>query len=89
VSNAPTRFGRVSYRLASHLAQGWVEAHIVPPQRCIPDTIVLRLRAPDDRPIQGVTVDGQRRATVVPARSTVRLRPGQDTLNLRVRYGQN
>jgi hypothetical protein len=59
VANAPSRFGTVSYRVSSHLAQSRIEAVIEPPSRSKPEAIVLRLRPPDGRKWRAVTVNGR------------------------------
>jgi|GEM_PF-1991129 hypothetical protein len=60
VENAPTHFGTVSFNVHSRTGQGVIEATIEPPGD-VPDglTIELRLRHPENTPIQRVTIDGQ------------------------------
>jgi hypothetical protein len=41
VRNAPTRFGKVSYRIKFHADQGYVEATIWPPDRITPAGIAI------------------------------------------------
>lgn len=59
VKKAPTRFGEVSFTVASHVDSGRIEVHIIPPQRQAPDRIRIRLRHPTQAPIRSVTVDGR------------------------------
>jgi hypothetical protein len=57
-TNAPTYYGRTSLVIESHADSGTIEAEITPPDRK-PVPLRLRLRHPDSRPIQGVTINGQ------------------------------
>lgn len=82
VTNAPTRFGRVSYRLASNVARGQIEAEIEPPLEQPPLRIVLRLRHPNGGPITGVTVNGARQEDFDPQRNLVRLPPDRGRLRV-------
>jgi hypothetical protein len=84
VSNAPTRFGPVSYQIESHLAEGYIRATIQPPVRRAPSRIVLRLRTPEGSQIHSVRVNGKRHPDFDKARDLVRLRPSRQTLDLEV-----
>ncbi len=86
VSNAPTRFGPVSYQIESHLAAGYIRATIHPPLHAGPSQIVLRLRNPEGSQIRSVRVNGKRHADFDKARDVVRLRPSRQTLNSEVFY---
>ncbi len=87
VTNAPTRFGRVSYRLNSKAASGAIEAHIEPPARSAPKAIVLRLRHPDGKRLSTVTVNGQPHTDFDPQKETVRLIPdGTTAISVRASY---
>lgn len=59
VHHAPTRFGILSYEIASHIKSGNIEATIDPPARDAPQHLILHLRAPLGRRLKSVTVDGQ------------------------------
>lgn len=59
VENAPTCFGKVTYRVESHVARGFIEATIHSPGRRPPEHICLRLRHPEGKSIRAVTVDGK------------------------------
>lgn len=48
----------MSYRIASSVATGRIEATIEPPERTPPRQIVLRLRHPEGKPIKRVFVNG-------------------------------
>lgn len=59
VSNAPTRFGPVSYRIASSVDSGSIEARIEQPTRTPPEALVIRLRHPEGTRMRAVTVNGR------------------------------
>jgi hypothetical protein len=59
VSNAPTRWGPVSFRLLSHLANGKIEATLDLPGRRPAPRVNLRLRVPAGHRIGSVQVDGK------------------------------
>jgi hypothetical protein len=84
--NVPTRFGPVSYRLTSHVAQGYIEASISPPLRELPSNIVLRLRHPSGRRIRSVIVNGSRHADFDPKAGTITLPAGRGPISAQVRY---
>ncbi len=86
VSNAPTRFGPVSYQIESHLAEGYIRATIHPPTRQAPSRIVLRLRNPEGGPIRLVRVNGKQHRDFDKDGGLVRLKPTGQTLNLEVLY---
>ncbi len=87
VTNAPTRFGRVTYHLTSQVGRGVIEAHIKPPARSAPKAIVLRLRHPDGKQLRAVTVNGQPHPDFDPQRETVRLMPDSTTpISVRASY---
>jgi hypothetical protein len=86
VSNAPTRFGPVSYAIQSHLAEGWIRATIQPPVRQAPSRIVLRLRNPDGSPIRSVRVNGKQHSDFDKSAGLVRLKPTRQALDLEVRF---
>jgi len=87
VSNAPTRFGRVSYRLTSQVQNGFIEARLEPPTRSTPKAIVLRLRHPDGKPFRAVTVNGQPHGDFDPEREIIRMGPGLATpISVRANY---
>jgi hypothetical protein len=86
VSNAPTRFGPVSYRIASHVKEGYIEASIQPPARILPKAVVLRLRHPEGRRLRGVTVNGRYHPDFDSAKDTIRFAPTATALAVRARY---
>ena len=88
VKNAPTRFGPVSYEIVSRLSQGKVQVTIEAPTRQSPREIVLRLRAPENRPIQSVRVNGKRHSNFDERAQLVRLKPTQATMSVEVAFRQ-
>ncbi|HEV2324342.1 MAG TPA: hypothetical protein VGS10_10385 [Terracidiphilus sp.] len=59
VQNAPTWFGRISFRVQSHAKDGRIDAAVHLDDGLPRTTILLRLRHPDGRQIHGVTVNGK------------------------------
>jgi hypothetical protein len=86
VRNAPTRFGPVAYNIVSHVDQGYIEASIEPPTRKSPKKIVIRIRHPDGKPMQSVTIDGKPHSDFDPTAETIRLSPSSSALRLKVAY---
>jgi hypothetical protein len=87
VSDAPTRFGKVSFRLESHLARGWVEAEIRPPTDQSLLNVVLRLRHPEAQPMSAVSVNGESPPDFNPLRSVIRMAPRSGTFRVRAEFG--
>ncbi|MCL5099089.1 MAG: hypothetical protein M1608_16450, partial [Candidatus Omnitrophica bacterium] len=86
VSNAPSNFGLVSYRITSHAAQGYLEAQVSPPSRQAPKYIVIRLRHPDGKPIKSVTVNGKPHTDYDPVGETVRIEPAQGGIVVEAKF---
>ena len=86
VKNAPSRFGTVSYRITSHVSQGYMEAVIDPPTRQLPRQIVLRLRHLDGKPMKSVTVNGLTHTNFNPTRECITLKPGTKEIKVRAEY---
>jgi hypothetical protein len=87
VAEAPTNFGKVSYRINSHVTQGYIEAEIQPPTRQPPKTIVLRLRHPEGKPMRAVTVNGQTHKDFDAKAEWVRTAPVDGkTISIRAQY---
>ena len=59
VSNAPTYFGSVAYEIVSHVSEGKIAAAVAMPTRKQPETVMLRFRHPQAKPIKSVTLNGQ------------------------------
>jgi hypothetical protein len=75
VTNAPTFFGKVSYRIQSYANKGYIEATINPPTRPAPKTLVLRLRHSEGKLMRAVTVSGKPYTDFDPRREIVRIVP--------------
>jgi hypothetical protein len=88
VSNAPTRFGPVSYEIQSHMAESVIRATIHPPARRTPSGIVLRLRTPEGSPIRSVRVNGRPHSDFDKTAGLVRLTPAGAVLRLEVFFRQ-
>jgi len=86
VRNAPTCFGPVSYRIESHVSEGFVKAVVEPVTRTQPESIVLRLRHPDGRRMKSVTLDGQPHAEFDPNRETITFTPGDVAATVRANF---
>lgn len=87
VRDAPTRFGKVSYRITSHAAQGFIEMTVEPPRRNPPEEIVIRLRHPDGKRMRSVTLNGRPHRGFDPAMETITLTGAlPDEVELRVEY---
>jgi hypothetical protein len=59
VSSAPTYFGTVAYEIVSRVDEGKITAAVQMPSRKPPQTVMLRFRHPQARPIKSVTLNGQ------------------------------
>ena len=86
VTNAPTHFGAVSYRIASHAHEGYIAASIEPPTRTLPTALVLRLRHPDGKPMRAVTVNGKRHSRFDPAKECITIKPTKGPVVVRAEY---
>jgi hypothetical protein len=86
VRNAPTKFGKVSYKITSAVSKGYIEAVIEPPARSAPRTLMLRLRHPDEKPIKSVTVNGKPHKDFDPQREYIRLKPDTGKIIVQAQY---
>jgi hypothetical protein len=75
ISQAPTKWGQVGYRITSHVNEGYIEAEITPPTRETPKEIVIRLRHPEGKQIRSVEVDGKEYKNFDSSKDIVRLTP--------------
>ena len=76
--NTATGFGNISYELKNGIEPNTIEANIdLPPSSVVPDKILLFVRAPFEKPIKSVTINGENwkdweqtnEAIVLPAKS--------------------
>jgi len=73
VTSAPTRWGKVSFRIQSRLAENRIEATLLFPKTASAHATILRLRAPDGCTISGVLLDGEPWSDFDPEQETVTL----------------
>jgi hypothetical protein len=59
VTNAASYFGLLSLRYESDADNGKIKAILDPPQRNTPETIYLRIRHPQSKPIKRVLLNGR------------------------------
>jgi hypothetical protein len=88
VQNAPTRFGNVSYRIASSVDKGFIDVSVEAPTRTPPREIVVRLRHPLDRPIQRVTVNDIETSSFDSADGTIHLAKPQGQIRIRAFFAK-
>ena len=86
VRNAPSRFGKVSYTITSAADSGRIEAVIEPPARHVPSRIVIRLRHPDGKRIQAVTVNGKPHTEFDAEHETVSIEPTTAQISVCARF---
>jgi hypothetical protein len=86
VRNAPTLFGPVSYRIVSSVGAGHIEATLDPPSRSQPQAIVLRLRHPEGKRIQSVTLNGERHTIFDADRETITVKPTAGAMTVKAVY---
>ncbi len=86
VRNAPTRFGKVSYKINSHAQSGFINATIEPPARNAPDVIVIRLRHPEGRHMRAVKVNGKRHTDFDPKKEVIRIKPTSQSISVHANY---
>jgi hypothetical protein len=86
VRNVPTRFGKVGYKIESKATQGEIDAVVELPNPCSAKQIVLRLRHPDGKPIQSVTVQGKPHTNFDPQKETITLAPTDRPITVIAKY---
>ncbi|MHB1455486.1 MAG: NPCBM/NEW2 domain-containing protein [Armatimonadota bacterium] len=86
IDNAPTYFGRVSYKIESHVSEGYIEAEIMPPTRDKMKSLVLRLRHPNGKKIKSLVVNGKQSKTFDNELDIIRLKPSTGKISVRVDY---
>jgi hypothetical protein len=86
VSNAPTRFGPVSFRIAPRIDEGVVDLAVTPPNRVTPEALVIRLRHPEGRVLDSVEVNGRPYTKFDPRQETIALPSGKEGLSITARY---
>ena len=86
IEQAPSEFGPVGYTITSHVNNGYIEAAIQPPSRREPSALVLRLRHPEEKPMQSATVNGKPHTDFDAQREVIRLAPGDDVITVKALY---
>lgn len=84
VRAAPTRFGDVSFAIASKAKAGRISVKLLPPTRSAPALIQVTLRHPTDAPIRAVSLNGKPWKRF--ARDSIELNASKEPLVLEVRY---
>jgi hypothetical protein len=84
MQQAPTHFGKVSFRVESRAGQGAIRAEVAVPDRC--RGIVLRLRHPMGAPMKSVLLNGQPHQRFDPARETIELEPPAGPCRVEARF---
>lgn len=86
VTAAPTRFGKVSYEIQSAISQGQINATIDLPEG-YDATTKLRLRAPDEKRMTAVTVNGEKWTNFDAAEEVITLPPSmKGRVSVKVSY---
>jgi hypothetical protein len=86
VRNVPTRFGKVDYTITSNVAKGNIEAVVQLPENCTAKKVVLRIRHPDGKPLQSVSVQGRPHKDFDPKKETVTFGPFDRNVAIRAEY---
>ncbi len=73
VKGAPTRWGTISYKISSKMAQGRIKVELNLPEEGFGAAIHLRLRTPAKQKIQTVEVNGRPWTNFEPEEETVML----------------
>ncbi len=86
VQDAPTRFGKVSYQINSHVKEGYIEAAIDSPTRTVPQQLVLRLRHPEGKPLQRVWLNDAPHTQFDSVKECIYVTPGSEQIRIRAEY---
>ena len=86
IKNAPSNFGRVSYKITSHVKDGFIEAVVEMPSRCKADGVVIRLRHPQEKKMKAVTVNGKEYKDFDAEKEIVRLKGFDGQVVVRAQY---
>ena len=87
VEQAPTHFGELTYTIQSQAAAGRITARVELAARRAPQTLLLRLRHPDSKPIRSVTVNGRNWADFDREKEWVRIpNPAEPRYQVEVMY---
>ena len=87
VQNAPTYFGPISFSVHSQIATGQITVTLDTPSRKRPATLLIRLRHPERKPLQSVTVNGGVWSDFDPEKEWIRIvAPTETRYDLVARY---
>ncbi len=86
VTQAPTHFGEVTYRITSDAGKGILRAEVTPPTRKAPGAILLHLRHPNKATIKSVKVNGKPWNGFDPKQETVKLPASSGSVHVEVSY---
>ncbi|HPS54907.1 MAG TPA: NPCBM/NEW2 domain-containing protein [Sedimentisphaerales bacterium] len=86
VKNAPSNFGQASYKITSHVKDGFIEATISVPNRCKADAVVIRLRHPQEKKMTAVMVNGKEYKNFDAEKEIVRLKDFDGQVTVRAQY---
>lgn len=87
VADAPTLFGKIAYVIDSDIQNGRINIRVtLPAQVDAASEVSIRLRTPDQKKIQNVSINGARHKKFDAAKETIDLTGKTGTLNITVRY---
>lgn len=87
LQRVPTRYGAMSMTIESHLRSGELRADVQMPDASRPETLLVRFRHPDKKPIRSVTVNGRAWQDFDAEGEWVRVpQPGESRYAIVVRY---
>lgn len=87
IIDAPTAFGPISCTIASHVADGYVSVHVVPPTRTLPTLTRIRVRLPS--PFNAASIEGAADGVVLLSDGeTIELKGGVSEHEFRVKLSR-
>jgi len=87
VERAPTHFGLIGFTMESRAAANEIAVTLDPPRRQRPAALIVRLRHPQQKPLQSVTVNGRAWSDFDAKREWVRIAaPAAVRYNISARY---
>jgi len=86
VSNAPTYFGTVSFRISSHIKEGFIEGEVEFSEENSAERVALRLRHPEGKMMKKVVVDGEEHKEFDKVRECVFLKPKKGKISIKAYF---
>lgn len=87
IADAPTRFGKLNYRIDSFIDKGLVKLNISLPENVAQaKKVSIRLRTPDKKSISSVLVNGVKHKDFDQDKETINLTGKRGVLDVKVRY---